>query len=61
MAEPSPLTAFVLAGGKSTRMDSDKALMRLGGQPLILRALGLAEAMTRDVKIVGDPEKFGTF
>jgi molybdopterin-guanine dinucleotide biosynthesis protein A len=61
MAEPSPFTAFVLAGGKSTRMGSDKALMRLGGRPLILRALELAEAVTKDVKIVGDPEKFATF
>jgi molybdenum cofactor guanylyltransferase len=61
MPSSTPLTAFVLAGGRSTRMGSDKAFIQLGGQPLIVHALALAKSVTDDVKIVGDPEKFASF
>jgi molybdopterin-guanine dinucleotide biosynthesis protein A len=56
-----PLTAFILAGGKSARMGSDKAFLELGGRSLLARALDLARAVTPEVKIVGDPEKFAAF
>jgi molybdenum cofactor guanylyltransferase len=56
-----PITAFILAGGKSARMGSDKAFLELGGRSLLTRALDLARAATPDVKIVGDPEKFAAF
>ena len=53
--------AFILAGGKSTRMGSDKAFVMLDGRTLLDRALGLARAITPDVRIVGDGEKFGQY
>jgi molybdenum cofactor guanylyltransferase len=53
-----PITAFILAGGKSARMGSDKAFLELSGRSLLSRALDLARAVTPDVRIVGDPEKF---
>ena len=56
-----PITAFILAGGKSARMGSDKAFLQLGGRSLLSRALDLARAITPDVRIVGDPEKFVAF
>jgi molybdenum cofactor guanylyltransferase len=59
MPAPSPdLTAFILAGGKSTRMGADKAFVILGGQTLLARALNITHSITPNVRIVGDPAKF---
>ena len=53
------LTAFILAGGKSTRMGVDKAFVQLDGRTLLARALELARGLASDVRIVGDVAKFG--
>ena len=55
------VTAFVLAGGKSSRMGSDKAFLRLGEETLLSRALKLAGAVASEVCIVGDAKKFAVF
>jgi molybdopterin-guanine dinucleotide biosynthesis protein A len=55
------LTAFVLAGGKSSRMGTDKAFLLLEGQTLVERALELARSVTEDVRIVGARDKFAAF
>jgi molybdenum cofactor guanylyltransferase len=55
------VTAFVLAGGKSSRMGSDKAFLPFGDETLLLRALKEAGSVTRDVRIVGDAGKFAAF
>ena len=52
------VTGFVLAGGKSTRMGTDKALLELAGRPLIEHMLELARSVCRQVCVVGDPGKF---
>jgi molybdopterin-guanine dinucleotide biosynthesis protein A len=56
-----PITAFVLAGGKSARMGSDKAFLKLAGHTLLASALDRARAVTPDVRIAGDLEKFAAF
>ena len=55
------LTAFVLAGGNSTRMGTDKAFVVLEGRTLLARVLESARSVTSEVHIVGDLSKFGAF
>lgn len=61
MSTESDVTAFILAGGKSTRMGADKAFVTLEGRTLLARALAVARSVTSDVRIVGDPAKFAPF
>ena len=60
-ASARDLTAFILAGGKSTRMSVDKAFVDYEGRTLLARALDLARSITPEVHIVGSPEKFAPF
>lgn len=55
------VTGFILAGGKSTRMGTDKAFIEFEGHTLLERALSLARLVTPDVRIVGAREKFAPF
>jgi molybdopterin-guanine dinucleotide biosynthesis protein A len=49
-----PVHGFVLAGGKSTRMGRDKALLKLGGQPLIKIAVAKLRTFCADVSSAGN-------
>ncbi len=53
--------AFVLAGGKSSRMGTDKAFVVLDGRTLLARMLEVARALTSNVRVVGNPGKFAAF
>jgi len=57
----SGVTAFVLGGGKSSRMGSDKAFLRVGDETLLSHALKAAGAAAGEVRIVGDAKKFAGF
>lgn len=52
---------FILAGGKSSRMGTDKAFLEWEGVTLIERALQSARSITPQVMIVGSREKFEKF
>jgi molybdopterin-guanine dinucleotide biosynthesis protein A len=52
------LTAFVLAGGQSTRMGREKAMLELGGHTLLERALQLALTVAAEAIVVGSRGEF---
>jgi molybdopterin-guanine dinucleotide biosynthesis protein A len=60
-ASANDVTAFILAGGKSTRMGTDKAFVECEGRTLLARALDLARSVTPHVRVVGSRDKFAPF
>ena len=55
------VNAFVLAGGQSSRMGSDKSFLQLDGQTLIDRMLGIARTVASDARIVGPAGRFSGY
>jgi molybdopterin-guanine dinucleotide biosynthesis protein A len=53
------IAGFILAGGESSRMGHDKALLELNGAALVVRTARLVEAVTGTPAIVGAPERLG--
>ncbi len=52
------VAGFVLAGGRSSRMGSDKALLELGGSPLVVRAVRALQSLTEGVTVIGPPAAY---
>ncbi len=55
------VAGYVLAGGGSTRFGRDKALVEIGGRPMIARMIELLQSVTTEVKIVAVPGKYAEF
>ncbi len=55
------MNAFVVAGGQSTRMGTDKALLFLDGKPLIARALDLLRSLGLSPRICGSRPDLARF
>jgi len=58
---PPDLTGYVLAGGKSTRMGRDKAVLSFNGRTLLETALAAARSVAREVFILGSAELYGGY
>ena len=46
------ITCFILAGGKSTRMGTNKSLLRIGGITIIERVVNLMKGLFQDVLLI---------
>ena len=55
------LTAFVLAGGRSSRMGQDKALLPFDNGNLLLHALAITSELAGKTYIVGPKERYAQF
>lgn len=55
------ISAFILAGGRSSRMGQDKAFLQLHGRTLLEHAMETARSVSTNVRIVGQQEKFGAY
>ncbi|MES1257997.1 MAG: NTP transferase domain-containing protein, partial [Acidobacteriota bacterium] len=51
---------WILVGGRSARMGSDKALLRIGGRPLALRIADAVAEVCGPVTLVGDPARYAS-
>jgi molybdopterin-guanine dinucleotide biosynthesis protein A len=60
MAANKQVGGFILAGGKSSRMGCDKALLEIAGVSLIARATRLLQSVTSDTKIVASPSLYSS-
>jgi molybdopterin-guanine dinucleotide biosynthesis protein A len=52
------ITGYVLAGGASSRFGQDKALIELGGIPMVLRMCELLRGIAGEATVIAAPEKY---
>jgi len=52
---------YILAGGGSRRFGRDKALVEVGGLPMLRRMIALLQSVAKNVKVVGAREKYAQF
>ena len=55
------VAGYIMAGGASSRFGQDKALVEVGGMPMIARMIELLRSVTTQVKIVAVPSKYAAF
>ncbi len=58
MCTQDAISAFILAGGHSSRLGQDKGLASINGVPLIFFPLQTVKALTELVHIIGPPRRY---
>lgn len=53
--------AFILAGGKSSRMGNDKGLLMLNNKPMIVHVIETLKQLTTDIIIVSNQAEYNEF
>ena len=61
LARRDDVSAFILAGGRSSRMGADKALLPYGEKNLLQRTLQTVSAIAETTYIVGPRERYAEF
>jgi molybdenum cofactor guanylyltransferase len=56
--QATPIAAYIMAGGGSTRFGQDKARATLSGQPMLTRMCDLLSAVTASIHIVAPPGRY---
>jgi molybdenum cofactor guanylyltransferase len=54
----TPITAYIMAGGGSTRFGQDKARATLAGQPMLARMCDVLSAVAASIYIVAPPSRY---
>jgi molybdopterin-guanine dinucleotide biosynthesis protein A len=60
MTARKQIGGFILAGGKSSRMGCDKALLEIEGVSLLARAVQLLQSVTGEPTIIASPSMYGS-
>jgi molybdopterin-guanine dinucleotide biosynthesis protein A len=61
MQHVQQVAGFILAGGESARMGREKAMLKLGGIPIVVRTARLLEPLAGPPSVVGPPERLCGF
>jgi molybdopterin-guanine dinucleotide biosynthesis protein A len=57
MQHSQQVAGFILAGGESSRMGREKALLELDGVPIVVRTARLLESIAGPPTVIGPPER----
>lgn len=61
MIEKKNITGIILAGGKSSRMGTDKGFLRLNNKPFVQYSIEALQPLVSEILIVSDNPKYDTF